>query len=79
MPLFQFEAVTYSGKTERGTIEGDSIRAVKQMLLNKELVPISIKSIDTKRKPSGSFQFFSNDKPVDLEKQFDFLSKEELD
>ena len=64
MPLFQFEAVTYSGKTERGTIEGDSIRAVKQMLLNKELVPISIKSIDTKRKPSGSFQFFSNGKPI---------------
>jgi len=42
MPLFQFEAVTYSGKTERGTIESDSLRAARQLLLNKELVPISI-------------------------------------
>ena len=64
MPLFQFEAVTYTGKTERGTIEGDSIRAVKQMLLNKELVPISIKSIDTKKQSSGFSQFFSKDKPI---------------
>jgi general secretion pathway protein F len=42
MPLFQFEAVTYSGKTERGTIESDSVRAARELLLNKELVPISI-------------------------------------
>lgn len=42
MPLFQFEAVTYSGKTERGTIESESVRAAKQLLLNKELVPISV-------------------------------------
>jgi general secretion pathway protein F len=64
MPLFQFEAVTYSGKTKQGTIEGESIHVVKQMLLNKELVPISIKSIDIKRKSSGFFQFFSNSKPI---------------
>ena len=45
MPLFQFEAVTYSGKTERGTIESDSLRAARQLLLNKELVPISITDV----------------------------------
>ena len=31
MPLFQFEAVTYAGKTERGTVEGESVRAVRQL------------------------------------------------
>lgn len=75
MPLFQFEAVTYSGKTEQGTIEGDSIRAVKQMLLSKELVPISITSVQTKRKSSGSFQFFSNGKPISLS-DLNILSKQ---
>lgn len=28
---------------------------------------------------AGLAEFFSNDKPIDLEKQFNFLSKEELD
>ena len=64
MPLFQFEAVTYSGKTEQGTVEGDSIRAVRQMLLNKELVPISIKGVETQRPSSGFGSFFSNGKPI---------------
>jgi general secretion pathway protein F len=64
MPLFQFEAVTYSGKTEQGTVEGDSIRSVRQMLMNKELVPISIKGIDSIRPPSGFSSFFSNSKPI---------------
>jgi general secretion pathway protein F len=64
MPLFQFEAVTYSGKTEQGTVEGDSIRSVRQMLMNKELVPISIKGIDSIHPPSGFSSFFSKSKPI---------------
>ena len=42
MPRYRFEAFTYAGKTERGSIEGDSLKAVKQSLLAKQLVPVSL-------------------------------------
>ncbi len=42
MPRYRFEAFTYAGKTERGSIEGDSLKAVKQTLLAKQLVPVSV-------------------------------------
>lgn len=42
MPRYRFEAVTYTGKTERGIIEGESVKSVKQSLLAKQLVPISL-------------------------------------
>lgn len=42
MPRYRFEALTYAGKSERGSVEGDSIRAVRQALLARQLVPVSI-------------------------------------
>ncbi len=62
MPLFQFEAVTYSGKTERGTIEGESLKSVRQQLINKGLVPVLITDIVSDHASSGNNkkQFFKN-------------------
>lgn len=42
MLRYRFEAVTYSGKTERGIVDGESIYAVRQALLAKQLVPVNI-------------------------------------
>ena len=42
MPRYRFEALTYAGKSERGSVEGDSVRAVRQALMGKELVPVRI-------------------------------------
>ena len=42
MPRYRFEALTYAGKSERGSVEGESVRAVRQALLAKQLVPITI-------------------------------------
>lgn len=42
MLRYRFEAITYSGKTERGIVEGESIYAVRQALLAKQLVPVNI-------------------------------------
>jgi general secretion pathway protein F len=75
MPLFQFEALTYSGKTERGTIEGESLRSVKQLLISKELVPISIKDIVSNQSTFGISNLFSNKKPISA-KDLSILSKQ---
>ena len=42
MPRYRFEALTYAGKSERGSVEGESVRAVRQALMAKQLVPITI-------------------------------------
>ncbi len=64
MPSFQFEAVTYSGKTEHGTIEGDSLRVVRQMLINKGLVPVSITALVSHRETSGHKKHFFSNQPI---------------
>jgi len=42
MPRYRFEALTYAGKSERGSVEGESVRAVRQALMAKQLVPVTI-------------------------------------
>jgi general secretion pathway protein F len=75
MPLFQFEAVTYAGKTERGTVEGESVRAVRQLLLNKELVPISITDVALAQAAVKERSLFSNQKAISA-KDLSILSKQ---
>lgn len=42
MPRYCFEALSYAGKSERGSVEGESVRAVRQALMAKQLVPVTI-------------------------------------
>ena len=42
MPRYRFEALTYAGKSERGSVEAESARAVRQILMAKQLVPVNI-------------------------------------
>ena len=75
MPLFQFEAVTYAGKTERGTIEGESLRAVRQLLLNKELVPVSITDVALTQAATKERSLFSSQRSISA-KDLSILSKQ---
>jgi len=42
MTRYRFEALTYGGRSERGIAEGESARAIRQQLLEKQLVPVRI-------------------------------------
>ena len=75
MPLFQFEAVTYAGKTERGTVEGDSLRAVRQLLLSKELVPLSIVDVALTQAVVNDRRLFSSRRSISS-KDLAILSKQ---
>ena len=35
MPRYRFEALTYAGKSERGSVEGENVRAVRQALMDE--------------------------------------------
>ena len=35
MARYRFEALTYAGKSERGSVDGESVRAVRQALMAK--------------------------------------------
>ena len=75
MPLFQFEAVTYAGKRERGTVEGDSLRAVRQLLLSKELVPLSIVDVALTQAVVNDRRLFSSRRSISS-KDLAILSKQ---
>ena len=42
MPRFRFEAITYDGQTEKGVVEGDSVKGVRQQLMARGLVPVDV-------------------------------------
>ena len=64
MPRYRFEALTYAGKSERGSIEAESTRVVRQTLMAKQLVPVTIE-LETEwgQKPFWS-KLFSQNKPL---------------
>ena len=64
MPRYRFEALTYAGKSERGTAEGESVRAIRQQLLLKQLVPVSIEPETRWGKTYFWQQLFSENKPL---------------
>lgn len=42
MSRFRFEAITYDGQTEKGSVEGESLKAVRQQLMARGLVPVDV-------------------------------------
>ena len=46
MAVFEYKALTRSGKTEKGLLEGDSERQIRQLLRDKGLTPLQLKSVD---------------------------------
>jgi len=64
MPRYRFEALTYAGKSERGSIEAESTRVVRQTLMAKQLVPVTIElETEWSQKPFWT-KWFSQNKPL---------------
>ncbi len=49
MATFQYKALTTTGTTEKGNLDGDSSRHVRQQLRDKGLTPLEVNSLETKR------------------------------
>ena len=50
MPAYQFTAIDASGKQQKGVLEGDSARQIRQQLRDKALVPIMVHPVEQKDK-----------------------------
>ncbi|AWL27912.1 type II secretion system protein GspF [Acinetobacter defluvii] len=58
MPAYQFTAIDASGKQQKGVLEGDSARQIRQQLRDKEWIPVTVDAVEQKDKTqsSGLFQ-----------------------
>ena len=50
MPAYQFTAMDVSGKQQKGVLEGDSARQIRQQLRDKALIPVSVHPVEQKDK-----------------------------
>jgi general secretion pathway protein F len=50
MPAYQFIALDASGKQQKGVLEGDSARQIRQQLRDKALIPVSVDPVEQKDK-----------------------------
>lgn len=48
MPAYQFIALDASGKQQKGVLEGDSARQIRQQLRDQALVPVSVDPVEKK-------------------------------
>ena len=64
MPRYRFEAMSYAGKSERGSVEGESVRAVRQALMAKQLVPVTVELEAEWGKQYFWSRWFSKSKPI---------------
>jgi general secretion pathway protein F len=64
MPRYRFEAMSYAGKSERGSVEGESVRAVRQALMAKQLVPVIVELETEWDKHYFWSRWFSKSKPI---------------
>ena len=48
MPAYQFIAMDAAGKQQKGVLEGDSARQIRQQLRDKEWIPVSVDAIEQK-------------------------------
>ena len=48
MPAYQFTAIDASGKQQKGVLEGDSARQIRQQLRDKALVPVMVHPVEQK-------------------------------
>lgn len=64
MTRYRFEAMSYAGKSERGSVEAESIRAVRQALMAKQLVPVIVELETEWGKQYFWSRWFSKSKPI---------------
>ena len=57
MPAYQFTAIDGLGKQQKGVLEGDSARQIRQQLRDQELIPVSVEPVEQKNNQAGSKWF----------------------
>ena len=57
MPAYQFTAIDASGKQQKGVLEGDSARQIRQQLRDKELIPVTVYPVEQKDKHNSERWF----------------------
>ena len=57
MPAYQFTAIDASGKQQKGVLEGDSARQIRQQLRDKQWIPVHVDAVEQKNKNQGSQWF----------------------
>ncbi|MCH1414689.1 MAG: type II secretion system inner membrane protein GspF [Glaciecola sp.] len=58
MAAFAFEAVNAKGKTQKGVLEGDNARQIRQQLREQKLIPVTVEQVkEQAKKSSTSFEF----------------------
>ena len=50
MPAYQFTAIDASGKQQKGVLEGDSARQIRQQLRDKALIPVTVDPVEQKHR-----------------------------
>lgn len=67
MGAYQYVAVDPSGKEHRGVLEGDTPRHVRQLLRDKQLLPVEIAEVEAReRKSRRQLSFFKGISGLDL-------------
>ena len=57
MPAYQFTAIDASGKQQKGVLEGDSARQIRQQLREQALIPVAVDPVEQKDQQQGGRWF----------------------
>ncbi len=66
MPAYQFTAIDALGKQQKGVLEGDSARQIRQQLREQSLIPITVDPVEHKAKQQGTRWFQKSITAYDL-------------
>ncbi|RUM92642.1 MAG: type II secretion system protein GspF [Thiomicrospira sp.] len=64
MPSFEYQALTSSGRTQKGTQEGESARQVRQQLRDQGLTPLDVTPVVDRRKALSSLSWLTPKIPI---------------
>lgn len=64
MPSFEYQALTSSGQTQKGTQEGESARQVRQQLRDQGLTPLEVTPVVDRRKALPSLHWLTPNIPI---------------
>ena len=56
MPAYSYEALDSDGKTRKGVLEADSVKAARSQLRSQRLVPIVVETLSANKKTVGEIQ-----------------------
>lgn len=66
MPAYQFTAINASGKPQKGVLEGDSARQIRQQLRDKALIPVTVEPVEQKNQHGSKRAFQKKMSAYDL-------------